>query len=59
MGIANKRYELTREKGHLLDEIDAFFREKLGEQEYVLRYAIVEAKGKKMWIEATIAEGQK
>lgn len=59
MGIENKRYEIPRGKGQLLDEIDAFFRKKLGRRQYALRYAIVEAAGKKVQIEATIAEEQK
>ena len=54
MAIYNRRYEIKKGKGHLLDQIDAFF-VKLGRKKHAIRYAIVDV-NKKLTIEATILE---
>jgi hypothetical protein len=55
MGIYNKRYEITKGSGPLLDQIDSFFA-KLGRKKHAIRYAIVGVKKEKLTIEATILE---
>lgn len=55
MAIYNKRYEIKKGKGQLLDRIDAFLG-KLGKKKHAIRYAIVDVKKDKLEIEATILE---
>jgi len=56
MAIYNRRYEIRKKEGHLLDQIDSFFGKKLGRKKHAIRYAIVEAKKDRLTIEATILE---
>ncbi len=56
MAVYNRRYEIRKGKGHLLDQIDSFFGKKLGRKKHAIRYAIVEARKDRMRIEATILE---
>lgn len=56
MAVYNRRYEIRKGKGHLLDQIDSFFGKKLGRKKHAIRYAIVDVKKEKLTIEATILE---
>lgn len=58
MAIYNKRFiiKLSKKSENILDDINSFFKKNLKKNDYPLRFAIVDVKGKKMVVDATILE---